>query len=75
MSKPVFITTEESQAEVGAFEMTGRFFMIAGTYWINGDYSILEAEAPALLEAIKEAYNMSLDPIILRQRIEKNNFI
>ncbi|CAJ2642004.1 unnamed protein product [Trifolium pratense] len=42
----------------------GGLFRRAGTYWISSAYSILEAEALVLLEAMKDASNMNLENII-----------
>ncbi|PNX78110.1 cytochrome p450, partial [Trifolium pratense] len=39
-------------------------FRRAGTYWISSAYSILEAKALVLLEAMKDASNMNLENII-----------
>jgi hypothetical protein len=46
---------EEKQVEDGAFVM-----IPDSSAWTRGEYSILEAEALGLLEAMKEAHNMNL---------------
>ncbi|XP_045829143.1 uncharacterized protein LOC123920860 [Trifolium pratense] len=38
-------------------------FIHAGSYWLNGKYSILEAEALAILEAMKVVCNMNLEHV------------
>ncbi|PNX62852.1 hypothetical protein L195_g061339, partial [Trifolium pratense] len=59
-----FITAEEITSGGWCIRDDGGLFMRAGTYWLSCTYSILEAEALALLEAMKEACNINLENII-----------
>jgi hypothetical protein len=63
---PDSITTEESQAVDGSFEtlLPAGQYIRAGTHWVTGTYSIIEAEALALLEPMKEACTMNLEHVI-----------